>query len=307
MDKLNLIPPALWLLGALGAAGAATFVVVMLVRAPTARLRPLLGYRLTDRKEALEQNGILKLIWPLVDLGTGYAMGLQLTGLRTWAAKLLRDSGAPLGLDVDEFFGLVMASTAVCVGVAIPISLLIDAGSGIYVLAAGIGMGLPVLMISDQIAERFKSINRGLPQALDLVVMAMGAGLDFTGSLRNVVDRWTNKKDPMYKELNRFSQELNLGKTRREGLEDLAERAPTQLVRTFVANVIQAEQRGTPLVEILAIQADVARTRRFQAAEEIAGKAGVKVLMPLMLIFLAVVLIMFGGVIVKSMRGQLTS
>jgi tight adherence protein C len=78
-------------------------------------------------------------------------------------------------------------------------------------------------------------------------------------------------------------------------------------VRTFVANVVQAEQRGTPLVEILAIQADVARTRRFQTAEKIAGRAGVMVLLPLMLIFMATILVLFGGLIVKGIRGELTS
>ncbi len=311
MDKLNILSSELWLYGALAAAGVTAFILGFafagLFRASSKRPRALLGYRATDRNQALEQNAILKLIWPVVAFATGYAMHLSLQGLRESAAKLLVDSGAPLGLDVDELFGLEIASMLVCIGVAVPICLMTGAGSGVYILAGGIGLGLPVLMINEQIGVRFKSINRGLPQALDLIVMAMGAGLDFTGSLRNVVERWTDKKDPMYKELNRFSQELNLGKTRREALEDLAERAPTQLVKTFVANVIQSEQRGTPLVEILQIQADVARQRRFQAAEQQAGRAGVMVLMPLLLIMAATVLVMFGGLIVKGFRGTLTS
>ena len=70
-------------------------------------------------------------------------------------------------------------------------------------------------------------------------------------------------------------------------------------------NAVQAEKRGTPLVEILRIQADVARTKRFQTAEKIAGRAGVDILMPLMFIFAATVLIMFGSLIVKGFRGQL--
>ncbi|HWE27462.1 MAG TPA: type II secretion system F family protein, partial [Polyangia bacterium] len=176
-----------------------------------------------------------------------------------------------------------------------------------YILFFLVGVMVPSLYLTEIAQERFKSINRGLPQALDLVVMAMGAGLDFTGSLRNVVERWTDKKDPMFLELSRFLHELSLGKTRREALEAFAVRAPTELVKTFVGAVIEAEQRGTPLVEILAIQADVARTRRFQTAEKIAGRAGVMVLLPLMLIFMATILVLFGGLIVKGIRGELTS
>ena len=86
--------------------------------------------------------------------------------------------------------------------------------------------------------------------------------------------------------------------------EDLAYRAPTELVKAFVTNAIQAEKRGTPLVEILRIQADVARTKRFQTAEKVAGRAGVVILMPLMFIFAATVLVMFGSLIVKGFRGS---
>ena len=99
--------------------------------------------------------------------------------------------------------------------------------------------------------------------------------------------------------------ELSLGKTRKEALEDLAYRAPTELVKAFVTNATQAEKRGTPLVEVLRIQAEVARTKRFQTAEKVAGRAGVVILMPLMFIFAATVLVMFGSLIVKGFRGQL--
>ena len=133
----------------------------------------------------------------------------------------------------------------------------------------------------------------------------MGAGLDFIGAVRHVVEKWSDKRDPLCEELSRFLHELSLGKTRNEALEDLAYRAPTELVKAFVTNAIQAEKRGTPLVEILRIQADVARTKRFQTAEKIAGRAGVVILMPLMFIFAATVLVMFGSLIVKGFRGQL--
>jgi tight adherence protein C len=123
--------------------------------------------------------------------------------------------------------------------------------------------------------------------------------------VRHLVEKWSDKKDPLCEEMARFLHELSLGKTRREALEDLAYRAPTELVKAFVTNAIQAEKRGTPLVEVLKIQAEVARTKRFQTAEKIAGRAGVVILMPLMFIFAATVLVMFGSLIVRGFRGQL--
>jgi tight adherence protein C len=123
--------------------------------------------------------------------------------------------------------------------------------------------------------------------------------------MRHVVEKWSDKTDPLCEELTRFLHELNLGKTRRDALTDLAWRAPTEMVKAFCNNAIQAERRGTPLVEVLKIQADVARTKRFQAAEKIAGRAGVIILAPLVLIFAATVLVMFGSLIVKGFRGQL--
>jgi tight adherence protein C len=161
------------------------------------------------------------------------------------------------------------------------------------------------LWLSETAQTRLAGINRGLPQALDLVVMSMGAGLDFIGAVRHVVEKWSDKRDPLCEELSRFLHELGLGKTRKEALEDLALRAPTDMVRAFVTNAVQAEKRGTPLVEILRIQADVARTQRFQTAEKVAGRAGVVILMPLMFIFAATVLVMFGSLIVKGFRGSL--
>ena len=72
---------------------------------------------------------------------------------------------------------------------------------------------------------------------------------------------WSEKKDSLYEELCRMLQELALGKTHAQALQGFAERAPTELVREFVSNVIQSERRGTPLVEVLTIQAEVARSQ----------------------------------------------
>lgn len=290
---------------ALVAAAAAAAASVLLFIPSDMRDPVLRGYRATRRRDALAQSALLRMSWPFIRLCTYYA---QLVGAKEWKEKKslqLRNAGEPLGLSPDEFLGLNIATTVAGVGFSLLISWLMGIGFGVVIMGAFLGMMMPNLWLSEKATIRLASINRGLPQALDLVVLSMGAGLDFIGAVRHVVEKWSDKRDPLCEELSRFLHELSLGKTRKEALEDLAYRAPTELVKAFVTNAIQAEKRGTPLVEILRIQADVARTKRFQTAEKIAGRAGVVILMPLMFIFAATVLVMFGSLIVKGFRGQL--
>ena len=237
---------------------------------------------------------------------TFYARFLPFAGWRRDIAIKLVEAGEPLGMNIDEFIGLNLTLGACAASVARRSSIKsAHLGAALYVVFFLVGVMVPSMYLSEIAQERFKSINRGLPPVLDLVVMAMTAGADFMGSVAQVVGKWSRKRDPLYDELSRFLNDLMLGKTRREALEAFAARAPTELVKTFVGAVIEAEQRGTPLVEVLAIQADVARTRRFQRAEQIAGRAGVLVKLPLIVILAACMLVMFGGVIVKALRGQL--
>jgi tight adherence protein C len=290
---------------ALVATAAAAAASVLLFIPSDLRDPVLRGYRATRRRDALAASGLLRMIWPLVRLCTHYAQLVPATQWKEQKSEQLRNAGEPIGLSPDEFLGLQIAATIVGVTIAVVFSWALSIGFGFVIIGAFLGVMLPNMWLSEKAQLRLASINRGLPQALDLVVLSMGAGLDFIGAVRHVVEKWSDKRDPLCEELSRFLHELSLGKTRKEALEDLAYRAPTELVKAFVNNAIQAEKRGTPLVEILRIQADVARTKRFQTAEKIAGRAGVVILMPLMFIFAATVLIMFGSLIVKGFRGQL--
>jgi len=294
-----------WLWIAIGASAAAAASLVILFIPSELRDPVLRGYRATRRRDSLAESALLRLAWPLIRLCTYYA---QVIPAKEWKEKkslTLRNAGEPWGLSVDEFMGLVIASTFFGVVAAFLFMTATGMGFGIVIVGAFLGLLLPSMWLNDKAAARLQSINRGLPQALDLIVLSMGAGLDFIGAVRHVVEKWSDKRDPLCEELSRFLHELSLGKTRKEALEDLAYRAPTELVKAFVTNAIQAEKRGTPLVEVLKIQAEVARTKRFQTAEKIAGRAGVVILMPLMFIFAATVLVMFGSLIVKGFRGQL--
>lgn len=291
--------------GAAALAGAAMGLVVWVLYPGERRVVDLRGYRETKRKDGLERSTLIRLVWPLVGPLGWYARFIPGSAWREELRQRLIAAGEPLGLDVDEAVGLNLALVLCALGCAFGLEQVAHLGPLLYVLFLMVGAVMPSMFLSELTQERFKQINRGLPPVLDLIVMAMTAGGDFMGAVAQVVSKWSRKRDPLYDELSRFLNDLMLGKTRREALEAFAARAPTELVKTFVGAVIEAEQRGTPLVEVLAIQAEVARTRRFQRAEQIAGRAGVLVKLPLILILAACMLVMFGGVIVKALRGEL--
>ena len=135
--------------------------------------------------------------------------------------------------------------------------------------------------------------------------MCMSAGLDFPGSLRRIAASASNPTDPVIEEFGRVLQELDLGHTRKSAMEGFAARVPSDQVREFVNSVVQAEAKGTPLANVLTIQAQTQRLRRSIAAEESASKAALMLLGPMTLIFLCVIALLLGPVVVRFMTGGL--
>jgi tight adherence protein C len=129
----------------------------------------------------------------------------------------------------------------------------------------------------------------------------MGAGLDFPGSLRRIVDCAANPREPIIEEFERILQELDLGHTRKGAMQGFAKRVPTDQVRELVNSVAQAEEKGSPLSSVLSIQAQTQRLRRSVQAEETASSAALMLLGPMTLIFLCVIALLLGPVVVRFM------
>jgi tight adherence protein C len=97
-------------------------------------------------------------------------------------------------------------------------------------------------------------------------------------------------------------QSLQLGRTRRQALEEFAARVPINSVIEFVGAVVQAEMRGNPVVEVLRIQAEVSRRQRSVRAEEAASKAGVAMIVPLVLVFVAILILIVAPIVMKLQK-----
>jgi tight adherence protein C len=161
------------------------------------------------------------------------------------------------------------------------------------------------MQLSSLAKERHKSVDRGLPAAIDLAALCMGAGLDFPGAIHHVVENMPDRNSPVRQELERILQELALGRTRQQALQSLSERVNTESVNEFVAAVVQAEKKGTALSTVLAIQATALRGRRSVLAEEAAARAGVMLMLPMLMMMVSISLILMGPLLIDMMKGGL--
>jgi tight adherence protein C len=155
-----------------------------------------------------------------------------------------------------------------------------------------LGNMLPVLLLGSRTRRRQREIVRALPDVMDLLTICVEAGLGFDAAMARVVEKWDNE---LVRGFARVLQEIQLGKTRREALRNMADSMDVPDVSTFVAAVIQAEELGVSIAKVLRIQSDQMRVRRRQRAEEEARKAPVKIALPTVLMILPALLIVILG------------
>lgn len=269
-----------------------------------ADLQPDVGVKGLKRKAALEEGGLFVTIEPFMRWLARRIAALPLDSTRQKINTDLRQAGEYLGLTADEYLALCVLGAVSMLATGVVIGSLIDMSGLITLMFVGFGVILPHMQVSGEIERRFKQVNRGLPHAIDLVALTMSAGLDFPGALRQVTDKTADKTDALYEELLRILQELEIGRTRKQALLAFADRCPTEAVRDFVSAVVQAEEKGNPLAEVLQIQATMLRMRRSVAAEESAARAGVLMMGPLMLIFCTIMMIILGPFAVNIVSGH---
>lgn len=290
----------------LGAIALVTFLGASLIayaaaRAPgSAGLRPgLLGLK---RQRALAKAGAFSFVEPIISwLGLRIA-GLLSPSLKASLEKQIMVAGGYLGLVAEELVALSLLGGLGGFGFASVFSEFMTMGLTFKIATTTFGAFAPFLWLSSATRERAVALSRRLPDAVDLLALGMSAGLDFPGALRQAVDRSGTPDDPLIEELALVLQSLQLGRTRREALEELAERAPVDAIREFVAAVVQAELRGNPLSDVLRIQAEVSRQRRSVRAEEVAAKASLSLLGPLVLVFVAVIALVAGPMVIRLME-----
>lgn len=155
------------------------------------------------------------------------------------------------------------------------------------------GYLLPEFWVKGKIKRIKAVIVKDLPDAIDLLGLCVNAGLDFMLSLKWVVEK--SPPSVMIDELNTVLQEINVGKTRRDAIKDLAAKYELPDLSTFARTLIQADKMGTSVTEALNILSEDMRLARYRRGETLALKAPMKMLVPLLVFIFPVVGILVAG------------
>ena len=157
------------------------------------------------------------------------------------------------------------------------------------------GFYLPDIWLRVRTARRKKRIFNGLPDALDLLVVCVEAGMGLDGAISRVGEEIRLSDRELSDELRLLNLELRAGKARQEALRNLATRVDLEDMNSLVTLLVQTDRFGTSIAQALRVYSDTFRTKRFQAAEELAAKLPVKLLFPLIfLIFPALFVAILG-------------
>ncbi len=146
--------------------------------------------------------------------------------------------------------------------------------------------------VSARIKKRQGAIRKQMPDIMDLLTVSVEAGLGFDAALLYIAQY---SKGPLVDEFGTVQKEIQMGRPRREALKRLAERTNVQELKTFVGALIQTEQMGVSIKNVLQAQASQLRLSRKQAAEEKAMKAPIKMMFPLVVFIFPVIFIILLG------------
>ena len=190
------------------------------------------------------------------------------------------------------------------VGFLLPLLFLGWSGGLMYAVGGAIiGYLVPSFVLERRVKQRQKLIQNGLPDALDLMIVCLEAGLALDGALLKCSDELSVAHPDLAEELRLINLETRAGKPRTEAFRNFASRTKVDDVRSLVAMLIQTDRFGTSVAQALRTHAEVSRTKRRQRAEERAAKIGVKLVFPLVFcLFPAFYVVTLGTAIIKFVR-----
>jgi tight adherence protein C len=170
-------------------------------------------------------------------------------------------------------------------------------------LLALLGYMIPGFWLARQVTRRRKLIANGLPDALDLLIVCVEAGMGLDQAIAKASEELAVSHPALSEELVIITTEIRAGKPRMEAFKNFAERTKVDDVRQLVSMLVQTDRFGTSIAQALRTQAEVSRTKRRQRAEERAAKIGVKLVFPLVFfLFPAMYVVTLGPAVIRFVR-----
>lgn len=251
------------------------------------------------------KSSLINFSRPLVhQLTLQHAYRIKSVKYREKIEKQLLTSGLSKELNVDEFIGL-----QILWGILFPLLLVIlnfalQLGYS-YFLCLGVGaLGFmfPSLHCSSNKKFRYSSILTDMPFLIDLLALSTEAGLDFVGSIQRIVEK--SEDSVLSGEFSIVLKDIKLGSSRSDALRNLSKRVDLPELISFCAVIIDADETGASISQVLKDQSNQMRLERFVRAEKAGAKASQMVLVPMMLFTLpAVFIVVFAPVVIKFFYG----
>ena len=254
----------------------------------------------------LQQPFIERTIRPIAQRLSGTTSRVASTSFTQTTEKRLALAGNPGGLRTADWLGIKAVGAIVgavlfflifgVIGVLglPPVLRLVFIPIGLM-----FGYTIPEFWLGGRVRKRQKAILLQIPDALDLLTISVRAGLGFDGALGKVVEKL---KGPLTEEFRRALAEIRVGKARRDALRDIIPRTEVPALSNFIGAIIQAEQLGVSISKVLQVQSEQLRIERRQRAEEMAAKAPIKMLFPLVgCIFPSLFIVILGPAIILIM------
>jgi tight adherence protein C len=248
----------------------------------------------------LQQPFFERTVRPLAARLSGGVARITTSSFEARTAKRLALAGNPGDLGVTDWLGMKVIVAAITGGTMVLVFAIIGAPIPTLIVIGAIGLGIgyiaPEFWLGGRVRARQLKILRMIPDSLDLLTISVRAGLGFDAALAKVVEK---VKGPLSDEFRRALAEVRLGRQRREALRDIVPRTEVQPLTNFIGAIIQAEQLGVSISKVLEVQSQQLRIERRQRAEEMAAKAPIKMLFPLVgCIFPSLFIVILGPAII---------
>jgi len=200
---------------------------------------------------------------------------------------------------ITVFFGIRLGC-ALVVFALLASPLIIRPNLPVALVGCALGYLVPSMLLGRLAKKRQHKIRLGLPDALDLLVVSVEAGLGLDQAIQRVGTELNFAHPDLSEELRLINLELRAGKARVDALRNFADRTGVDDVQSLVAMLVQTDKFGTSVAQSLRVHSDTVRTKRRQRAEEAAAKTGVKMVFPLVFcIFPAIWVVTIGPAVIK--------
>ncbi len=217
----------------------------------------------------------------------------------------LRKAGIHMSASNFQFFKTAFMLVMVVISIGLGLVLFTVTDYALIIMFAGIAVGIlgPNIYLNEKVKSHQEAIKNQLAETIDLMSVCMEAGLSFDAALVKVSERM---EGPFIDELMTVFKQIQLGKNRNEALKTLSDSTDVKQVKTFVSAVIQANQLGIPITNVLSAQAEQLRMDKSEEIKEVAAKVPTKMTIPTVIFILPAIMVIILGPVVFSVVDNLS-